>query len=333
MWRGWRTGLVAATLVLLVMASTNAWVQLRDVRAALTQQRADASTDVAALRKENAELRKSLDALDAELDQVKGQRTELEQLAADIVRSRDEALLIEVERLINSAANELQLARNVGGALAALQAAEVRLARAERAPLVALRRSLARDIERLRALPKVDVTGIALRLDEIAAGIDGWPMLADPATPLARKAEPAAGATKPAPATTDDSLGARLRRWLSDEFGDLVRIREVQVPESVLLSTTQQQLVRQQLRLRLFDARQALIARSDKLYRADLQEARVLLLRYFDLKQSAPAAALAQIDKLAGAALTVEIPDPALGDTFAVLATARAARPAATRTP
>jgi uroporphyrin-3 C-methyltransferase len=67
--------------------------------------------------------------------------------------------------------------------------------------------------------------------------------------------------------------------------------------------------MRQQLRLRLLSARQALLARNDRLYRADLGEAQTLLNRYFDVRQRDTAAALASMKQLASAPLSVETPN------------------------
>jgi uroporphyrin-3 C-methyltransferase/uroporphyrinogen III methyltransferase/synthase len=340
--RPWQAAILVATLLVLVLAAANLASRLRDVQQSSSQQAVELRDALAAAHKDGAEVRKKVEALDEELERIKAQRADLEQLVMEINRGRDEALLIEVDRMVNAAASELQLSGNVAAAVVALQAADTRLARADRAPLVALRRSIARDLERLRALPTIDVTGIALRLDQIAVGIDTWPMLADPSVALARKDEPgktqpvAGKGAAPAAATAakaDAGWWSRLRRWMGEEFGDLVRIRDVQTPESLLLSGTQQQLVRHQLRLRLFDARQALIARNDRVYRADLQESRVMLLRYFDLKASGPAAALAQIDKLSGAVLSVEIPNAGLTESLAALAAARLTRAPAARNP
>ena len=97
------------------------------------------------------------------------QREALEQLYADLSRGRDEAALVEVERLITLGAQELQISGNVPTALAALQTADTRLARLESPRFLPLRRVLARDIERLRAAPAVDITGIALKIDDGAA--------------------------------------------------------------------------------------------------------------------------------------------------------------------
>jgi uncharacterized protein HemX len=77
----------------------------------------------------------------------------------------------------------------------------------------------------------------------------------------------------------------------------------------MLLGQQQQQLVRQQLRLRLLNARQAMLARNDRLYRADLAEAQALLNRYFDVRHRDAAAALASMKQLAAATLSVETPN------------------------
>lgn len=245
-----------------------------------------------------------LAVLEAQLAEEQDQREALQQLYADLSRGRDEAVVVEVERLVAAAAQELQLAGNVNAALAALQAADSRLARLDNARFLPMRRVLARDIERLRAAPSVDVTGMALKLDQLAQGAEAWPLLSD-GRPAPRGA-PAAGVAPPVQAAND--LWGRLRAWIVREFGELVRIREVVTPEALLLGPAQQQLVRQQLRLRLLGARQALLARNDRVFRADLAEAEVLVTRYFDATAPAVSAALAQLRQLAKTALGVEVP-------------------------
>jgi len=267
-----------------------------------------------------------MERLEAELARLRDQRAELDQLYLDLTRGRDESTLVEVERLVTLAAQELQIAGSVATALAALQAADGRLARSERPQLVNLRRAIGRDIERLRVAPAVDITGIALKLDQIAQGVDGWPLLAE-ATPLPASAAIARPAPKPdakappAAAPAPATWWAQVRAWLQQEFGDLVRIREVDTPEALLLTTAQQQLVRQQMRLRLLDARTALLMRNDRLYRADLAEAQALLSRYFDTRQAAAATAQSQLKTLAAAPLSVETPQ--IADSLAALRTAR----------
>lgn len=274
------------------------------------QQAASAATETAARADAEARAaRQQAAVLEARLAEIESQREALEQLYADLSRGRDEAVLVEVERLITLGAQELQITGNVPTALAALQTADARLARLEAPRLVPLRRVLARDIERLKAAPTVDVTGIALKIDQLISGTEHWPLLSE-------ASRPAAGASPGRPVVPPPSAPLQWweRAWDAiqrelGEYRDLLRIRVVDTPEAVLLGPQQQGLVRQQLRLRLLNARQALLARNDRLYRGDLAEAQALTNRYFDVRQRDVAAALASMRQLASAPLSVETPN------------------------
>jgi uroporphyrin-3 C-methyltransferase len=79
----------------------------------------------------------------------------------------------------------------VSGALAALQVADAKLQRLDRPQFVPLRRALARDMDRLKAVPYVDVSGIALRLDQAIAGVDALPLALEERVPAAQPEPPA----------------------------------------------------------------------------------------------------------------------------------------------
>ncbi len=247
--------------------------------------------------------------------------TERAQAAA---RQADEAQrkLAELEQAAASAA-----AAEAPVPLAALELADVRLAATGSARWVALRRALARDIERLRTLPAVDTTGIALKIDQLIAGVDVWPMANTPAPPpkasprtVAKKAEPAPEAPPPPP----PGAWQRLRAWIAAEFGELVRIHEVAAPEALLLNAEQEKLIRQQLKLRLLGARVALLARTDRLFRSDIENAQTLLALYFEPRQPAVANAAATLRQLNATALAFEL--PTLADSQAAVRIARKVR-------
>ena len=90
--------------------------------------------------------------------------------------TRDEWQLAEIEQVLAIAQQQLQLSGNVRAALLALQQAEGRLARADRPQFLPVRRALARDIERLRAVPGLDLSGISLKLDSLVAAVDSLPL-------------------------------------------------------------------------------------------------------------------------------------------------------------
>jgi len=83
----------------------------------------------------------------------------------------------------------------------------------------------------------------------------------------------------------------------------------------------QQQLVRLQIKLRLLNARQALLMRNDRLFRADLGEAQTLVGRYVDVRQPNVAAAVATMKQLSSTALSVEVPQ--INDSLAAVRAAR----------
>ena len=262
--------------------------------------------------------------VEARLAEEQGQREALEQLYSDLSRGRDEAVLVEVERLIAVAAQELQLSGNVATALAALQTADARLSRSDNARFLPLRRVLARDIERMKAAPSVDFTGIALKLDQLASSVDSWPLLAQV---MATPTQSSMHTYDTSPDASSASWWERRWRVLQGELGeyrDLIRIRRVDSPDSVLLDTQQQTLVRQQLRLRLLNARQALLVRNDRLYRADLSEAQALMARYIDTRTPQVASAVASLKQLAATALSVEL--PTIGDSLAAVRALRTAQ-------
>jgi uncharacterized protein HemX len=234
--------------------------------------------------------------------------------AAEVQGLRDEGAALEVERLVGFANQELQINGSVPTAITALQSADARLARQSRPQYVELRRAMAHDLERLRATPVVDVDGMAIRLDQLQQGIESWPMLSDPQQrPAADEVPVRAGVARSMPAT----VGLALRAWLAAEFGDLVRIREVALPDALLVDSQQQVQIRDRLRLRLLGARLALLARDDRLFHADINEAASLIARYFDVKRTAVGAALSQVRTLAATPIVVEV--PTINDTVAAL--------------
>lgn len=329
--RGRRRAL-ATLLAVVVLVGATYWAldQRREARLQqeLAAQRAAEAAEATARAQAAARQAQEAEQRLAELEQAAAEPSDA---APAAVPGRDEALLLEVERLITLAVHDVQLTRQATTALAALELADARLAAASAPRWAALRRALARDIERLRAVPTVDTTGIAVRLDQMIAAADVWPMVNAPAPPPAPAPAPAkaprtaAKKAEPAPEPPPPTAWQRLRGWLSSEFGELLRINEVATPEALLLSAEQQKLVRQQLKLRLLGARLALLARNDRLYHADIENAQTLLALYFEGRHPGVAAAAASLRQFNAAALAFDV--PALTDSQAALRAARARRP------
>jgi uroporphyrin-3 C-methyltransferase/uroporphyrinogen III methyltransferase/synthase len=231
--------------------------------------------------------------------------------------------------MLSTASEQLQLAGNVQGALIALQAADSRLSHAQTPQFVSVRRAIGHDIERLKALPSVDITGITLRLDSVIGQIDGLPLLSDeqPALPAAepknmpepapkkvkahgKAAKPAEQAPPPEPSWSEVAK-AKWDSWSSEmwtEVQQLIRIRKVDTPEALLLSPTEAYYVRENLKLRLLSARLALLSRNEAAFRSDLIAAQDTIARYFDTRARQTQTVQTLLKQIQAANLAVEMP-------------------------
>lgn len=232
-------------------------------------------------------------ALEAQLAETQSQQMALQSMYQEMSRVRDDRLLAEIEQDVAIAAQQLQLAGNIEAALIALQGAETRLAKSAQPQFLPLRKLIARDIERLKALPGADVTGIALKLDLLLNAVPGLPLAFEqrPAVPPKPKKGPPTHspalpggetASAVAPTPTFDSM---VRSWLGEvwhELRQLVRIERIDRPDPGLLAPRETFFLRENLRLRLLSARLALLARDGRSFQSDLKQADEWLTQYFD---------------------------------------------------
>ncbi len=238
--------------------------------------------------------------LEARLAESQSQQLALEALYQDLSRNRDEWQLAEIEQVLAIASQQLQLARNVRAALLALQLAEARLSRADRPQFAPIRRALARDIERLRAAPAVDFAAVTARIDNLIGGIDSLPLAFE------ERAERQPPPKEPAGA--ERGFLARLAAEVWNELSQLVVVRKMGAAEPPLLPPSQAYFVRENLRLRLLNARASLLARDEAGYREDLRVSLAWVQRYFDGRSRYTVDAAAQLKQLAGVSISFEMP-------------------------
>jgi len=278
--------------------------QMSDLREELVRRVRDSEADSRDARFGARQVQEALRETQGRLAQLEQKLAEsqnhqgaLEALYQDLSRSRDEWVLAEVEQILTIASQQLQLAGNVQAALAALQMADARLARSERPQLIPLRKVFARDMERLKTAPHPDISGPAARLDQSIASVDSLP--------LAQEARPEAVAV-----TTREAEGfwRRLGAELLGELKQLVRIQKVDGADPALLSPPQAFFLRENLKLRLLNARLSLLARDEAAYRTDLRLAASWLERYFDTRSRAVAAVAGTLKRLGSGGAGVSLP-------------------------
>jgi uroporphyrin-3 C-methyltransferase/uroporphyrinogen III methyltransferase/synthase len=263
------------------------------------------------------ELQVKVGVLENRQTEAQSQQAALEQMYQDISKNRDEWALSEIEQVLSTASQQLQLAGNVQGALIALQNADRSLSRSDKPQFITIRRAIARDIEKLKALPSVDQPGIALRLDNVISQIDSLPLLSDekPAEPIAptRINPPVTGkAAAPADRTVGQRVTETWRNWsheMWDDIRQLIRVRTVDNPDALMLSPSESYFVRENLKLRLLNARLALLSRNEGTFRDDLNTAQQMLVKYFDTKARSTQAAQALLRQVQANNVSIDVPD------------------------
>jgi len=254
-----------------------------------------------ALQQQTQAMQVQIATLEDRLREMQARQAALDALYQDLARSSDESVLADIEQTLLIADQQLQIAGNVKAALAAVQAADARLAR-NRPEFAPIRNALAHDIERLRRAPAVDVAGSSARLAAVLGSVDTLPLAMDehpPANPPPERA-PAA-----------ENTWQRLAREVWQELRSLVRIQNTDHADAMLLAPQQVFFVRENLKLYLLAARLALLAHDEAGFRADLKAVHESLARYFAPGDPAVAAAIATVQQLAGSTLPARPPDVA----------------------
>jgi uncharacterized protein HemX len=296
-------GLALILAAIAVIASGYLWYAL------LYQRQELLGTDVIGrltqLENDNREFRESLSATDATVTELRDTQEVLksgfEKMQSDFAHSRTEWVLAETERLLLVANHRLQLARDARSALAALRAADQQLNLLANPKYLPIRRDIAREINALEALEKTDIAGMALKIASLAESIDRLPLAAD--ARLAAQPAPA----KTAAAETGD--WRRNARSLWEDVLSLVRVRSDLQVQKPLLPPEQSYFVRENVRLMLFGAQQALLQGNVTVYRNNLKTATQWVKDYFDVNTQVIANAISELDALYNARIVGELPD------------------------
>ncbi|NYE60965.1 uroporphyrin-3 C-methyltransferase/uroporphyrinogen III methyltransferase/synthase [Duganella sp. 1224] len=284
---------------------------------------ADTGNLVRSVQESTKELQAKVALLESKQQEAQSQQLALEQLYQDLSKNRDEWALTEIEQVLSTASQQLQLAGNVPGALIALQNADRSLSRSDKPQFITIRRAIARDTDKLKALPSVDSVGVALRLDNAIAQIDTLPMLADekpalPAAPEKKVKTKVVHGKDGKPVVVEQTTSPWLQAlqdgwngWSSEMWTDvrqLVRVRNVDTPDALMLSPTQAYFLRENLKLRLLNARMALLSRNEGAFRADLIAAQDALVKYFDTRARSTQTVQALLRQVQSSNLAIEMP-------------------------
>jgi uroporphyrin-3 C-methyltransferase len=171
----------------------------------------------------------------------------------------------------------------------------------------------------------------------IDAGVAGpdRPEGVSAAAPATQPSAAGAGEVDPAPTTEPGAWAAlwarlgvdglqRLGQQLWQEVRGLVRVSRIDQPEAMLVAPEQAWFLRENLKLRLLNARLALMSRQFDTAQADLRDAQAALERYFDGESQRVQGVQALVSEVTAQARLVNVPRPeaTLAAIAAVTATA-----------
>ncbi|MCO5124241.1 MAG: uroporphyrinogen-III C-methyltransferase [Rhizobacter sp.] len=280
--------------------------------------------------------------LEVRLSEVTVQRGQIEELIQSISRSRDENVVVDIDAALRVAMQQSALTGSVEPLVSTLKQADERLARYNQPRLEGVRRAIARDLDRVKGESMIDVSALTIKLDEVVRLVDELPLRAQPdlrkngarAPASPASAGKAARAAASAAAAPDASMPDWLKPWMArwDDFSErvwveaksLVRVTRIEEPEAMLLEPEHVFFLRENLKLRLLNARLALLARQFSIVQGDLQGVLAALERYFDPKARRTQLATSLVRQVQQQARQTDLPRP--DNTLAALATAAAGR-------
>jgi uroporphyrin-3 C-methyltransferase len=279
-----------AELAISMLASFYLWRKLTNMQEHLARQSADAtnlSVEARSLAKNAQEVAREASARsslnETRLSEVALQRSQLDELMQSLSRSRDENLVVDVESALRLAQQQAQLTGSVEPLLAALKTADQRLVRAAQPRLNGVRRALASDTDKIKAAAVTDIPSLLVKLDEIGRLVEDLPVVNN-VTPIVRvqkneKPEASSKAASPKPSTENQGADWQInlqnfwqKNWqiVRTELVKLVRVSRIENPDAVLLSPEQTYFLRENLKLKVLNARLGLLGRQIQSAKTDL---------------------------------------------------------------
>ena len=295
------------------------------------------------LRTVSDEIRNKREEIDArfmllenDLAESVGKQKILEGLYQDLAPNRNETTIEEVEQLLFIANKQLRLANNVTSAMIAIQEADARLQRINHPQISHLQNVLAKDMALLKAVPEIDIVGIGLKLDSLAEEIDQLPLAMEGATSpeindVPNKSQTSGGVLgilknffKGDPNESQETGGtlktiqdflletwANLNKYVDIEqfvnVEQLVRIEHVGKQD--IPDPSHSYFLRENLKLRLLAAHNALLARDAGNFQAYLETSIEWINKHFNNKSELGISMLETLDQLHSNKIALNVPN------------------------
>jgi len=316
------------------------WQKVDGMQEQLARQSADATTqatEARALARESQDLVRDANAklsvMEVRVNEVSLQRGQLDALVQNLTRSRDETLVVDIESAIRMAQQQTQLTGSTEPLVAILQSSIKRIERAAQPRLVPVQQAMERDLERLSQSAVTDTASLLARLDDVVRLVDdmhvhtGAPVPSEQRQPRRKTLETAAAEVDAEVPTTSpmqwqwwSDWGHKIWQATREETRDLLRVSRIENADAMLMAPEQAFFVRENLKLKLLNARLAVLARQYEAARTDIGTAQAALSKFFDAGSRRTHQAQAVLAQLQTHMQSTT--QPVLDDTLAALSTA-----------
>ena len=302
--------IVVIISLLLALASAGGsaivWFNSEQQKEKQSQSLIDIKKQITALKQAQQDNRTNSDSVQAILkQQQQAMSTQLEQITERLGRKRYDWAVAEIRYTLIQANMRLQLFKDKGTALLALQLADKQLARLAVPTLHKVRGQLNKEIAALSAVKEIDIEGVSLKLSALAGQVKKLSIV-DPGR------NKQADTSKP---LVDKSSEEEILEWqkhadaIWSEMKTLVTIRRTDKKILPLLGDQEIQQLRQALGLKIEIARLALLQRNAALFKASLEEANTWLNEYFNAQQASVVAIKKELQSLKEIQLEPVYPD------------------------
>ena len=233
---------------------------------------------VAAMKKNQAdqlELQNKLQLLQKDNQRLNSQLTQVDQAYQQLVKSRHQWLVDEIEFSLNVATQQLLLTGNKEATIKSLKSIESRLNQFDKPELVPLKQAISTDLIALsQGASNVNITSTAVMISSLEGRVDGLKTLLEG---VLTKPDAPDAASNP-----NVSWWQNVWNGIKDSFKGLVEVRKLDNKDAMLISPEQSEYLKENIRLHLVSARIALMQQQSELYKSELQAVDTAMRRYYD---------------------------------------------------
>lgn len=227
----------------------------------------------------------------------------LQSALADVKGRRpNDWLLAEADYLVNQAARKLWLEHDVLTATTLMQNADQRIAELNDPSLTPIRQAMAKDIQQLKAVKRIDRDGIVLRLNSLQQEVDKLP-LANAIMPEAEEVAP-----QKVSGNVDD-WQQNLKASFSDFVGQFITYRKREGDVVPLLTPAQTFYLQENLKAKLDQAVTSVYRENGRLYAESLKTAKEWAERFYNQDADITKSFIATLTNLSQQTIEVSYPE------------------------